>query len=917
MNAIVFLRSVLPFSASRCALLLILLLAVPVARAADPLSDTLQQGLLAEEVHHDLDAAIAAYQSVINQHDDLRRLAATALFRLGECYRKQGKSTDAVAQYLRLLAEFSDQAELARLSRQNLDTLGAGIPNAPGPLTPAAQRQKDLLAQELVLVEQQIAEVRAKINAGAAGPIDLIPLQREALALQRQMAALDDARRPDLLRDVVLPSTSTVDSPEPADGLPQEELTEIERLKEMIRNSPDLLNAPVGESALAPLHSAALKGQLGAARLLIGNGANVDVRHSSRRTPLHFAVFGGHKAITELLIDADAQVLATDEGRSTPLHVAAEQGFLEIARVLLEAGADVNAMAIPGTPLHAAVKQGQIGMIDLLLDRGADLEARTADTFQPLPGCTPLLQAVSVNYDLTVVERLLAHRANVRATNAMGDTVLHIGAEKGISLVFLRAAGEPGPDLEARGSQNLTPLQVACLNGNDAAARILLELGANPNVSFDTAGGRPVELKRAPEAPSSSLFDVKILGAEGRMVGYRLRADGKTPLHWAAATRNLKLMQLLLKHGADPNATDRDGLTPLLCAISLESGADLIAIQLLLDAGADPHLVSKDGMSLLQHALRIGSIDLVAALLSKDVNPNTADSTGATPMHAAALWPRTNALELLLEHGSEVDRQDQLGNTPLHVAAFAGHKDAVKLLLERSAPVNARNKRNQTPLELTLAEFTTYRAIPGRGLGEPTMPGGVTRPAEPRPVASSATEVAELLIKHGAEGSVSNASPQPSSPPALSENPGPAVDTAQSAIAMRLKEIRNRGNLRSAVGVIPWEKWTTEAVDRARAAGRPVLVSFAADWCVSCQLNRETSLEIKSVADKLKELDAAVFLGDYTEKDPVITVELQRHGRSRVPLVLIYPKNPETPPRMLPETLTPAIVLEALDWAAQ
>jgi ankyrin repeat protein len=438
------------------ALLLILLLVAPAARAADPLSDTLQKGLLAEEVHHDLDAAIAAYQSVINQHDDQRRLAATALFRLGECYRKQGKSTAAVAQYQRLLAEFSDQAELARLSRQNLDTLGAGIPVAPGPLTPAAQRQKDLLAQELALVEQQIAEVQKMIGVGRAGSSDLIPLQREALALQRQMAALDDARRPDLLRDVVLPSASTVDSPELADGIGEEEMREIERLKEMIRNSPDLLNAPVGESALAPLHSAALKGQLGVVRLLLDNGASVDVRHNSRRTPLHFAVFGGHKAITELLIDADAQVLATDDGRSTPLHVAAEQGFLEIARVLLQAGADVNAMSISGTPLHAAVKQGQITMIDLLLDRGADLEARTADTFTPMPGCTPLLQAVSVNYDPGVVERLLARGANVNATNAAGNSVLHatIGIESENTGRALQAILEKEPNLEVRGSES-------------------------------------------------------------------------------------------------------------------------------------------------------------------------------------------------------------------------------------------------------------------------------------------------------------------------------------------------------------------------------------------------------------------------------------------------------------------------------
>jgi thiol:disulfide interchange protein len=69
---------------------------------------------------------------------------------------------------------------------------------------------------------------------------------------------------------------------------------------------------------------------------------------------------------------------------------------------------------------------------------------------------------------------------------------------------------------------------------------------------------------------------------------------------------------------------------------------------------------------------------------------------------------------------------------------------------------------------------------------------------------------------------------------------------------MRLKETRNRANPRFAAGVIPWEKWNPEAVDQALAAGHPVLVSFAADWCVSCQLKRETSIEIKSALHRSK-----------------------------------------------------------------
>jgi hypothetical protein len=80
------------------ALLLSILLVEGVARAADPLSEALQQGLLAEEVRQDLDAAIAAYQSVVvDQHDAQRRWVATELFPLGESYRKQGKHGAEVA----------------------------------------------------------------------------------------------------------------------------------------------------------------------------------------------------------------------------------------------------------------------------------------------------------------------------------------------------------------------------------------------------------------------------------------------------------------------------------------------------------------------------------------------------------------------------------------------------------------------------------------------------------------------------------------------------------------------------------------------------------------------------------------------------------------------------------------------------
>src|SRR5712691_6297363 len=106
----------------------LLLSLAQLSPAADSLSETLQKGLFEEEANHNLEGAIKAYQSVLQQTDEQRKLAATAVFRLGECYRKLGKTNEASAQYERILREFGDQTTLADLSRQHLGRSAAATP---------------------------------------------------------------------------------------------------------------------------------------------------------------------------------------------------------------------------------------------------------------------------------------------------------------------------------------------------------------------------------------------------------------------------------------------------------------------------------------------------------------------------------------------------------------------------------------------------------------------------------------------------------------------------------------------------------------------------------------------------------------------------------------------------------------------
>jgi thiol:disulfide interchange protein len=116
---------------------------------------------------------------------------------------------------------------------------------------------------------------------------------------------------------------------------------------------------------------------------------------------------------------------------------------------------------------------------------------------------------------------------------------------------------------------------------------------------------------------------------------------------------------------------------------------------------------------------------------------------------------------------------------------------------------------------------------------------------------------------------------------------------------------------------INWEPWSPSAVDRARAEGKPLLVDFTAKWCFTCRVNKAVAIEIPAVREKLKSMGAVTLRGDFTREDPAIAMELKRFRRAGVPLVLIYPSNPDLPPRVLPEQLTPGLVMDALEWAGK
>ncbi len=113
-------------------------------------------------------------------------------------------------------------------------------------------------------------------------------------------------------------------------------------------------------------------------------------------------------------------------------------------------------------------------------------------------------------------------------------------------------------------------------------------------------------------------------------------------------------------------------------------------------------------------------------------------------------------------------------------------------------------------------------------------------------------------------------------------------------------------------GEINWLPYSDDALQKALQEGKPVFVDFTAKWCVSCQVNEKVAFSSEEVQKKFKELGIVAFKADWTKRDPEITRALARFGRMSVPLYVLYSGKPGARPTILPEVITPGIVLDAL-----
>lgn len=204
--------------------------------------------------------------------------------------------------------------------------------------------------------------------------------------------------------------------------------------------------------------------------------------------------------------------------------------------------------------------------------------------------------------------------------------------------------------------------------------------------------------------------------------------DGDTPLLKAATFGNVEVLKYLLNKGANAHATDQYDRTPLHIAIQhnkvkvvsalLEKGEDVnatnqhgdtplyiaaehnseIVFGFLLDKGANIHIGNKDGKTPLHIAAELGHVEIFKHLLNKGANVNAINRDSKTPLLLASSVGHVEVVKNLLDRGANVNAADEYDETPLHAAACLGHIEIVKNLLNKGANVNATNRSGDTPL---------------------------------------------------------------------------------------------------------------------------------------------------------------------------------------------------------------------------
>lgn len=402
--------------------------------------------------------------------------------------------------------------------------------------------------------------------------------------------------------------------------------------------------------------------------------------------PLEWAARGGHTDIVRYLLDQGGEISSkgADYSWQDPgqLSRAVVKGHEDVVELLLERGADPNGEESDEglRPLGRAANKGQLSIARLLLKHGADPNkpqtSRKASYSLDRDESRPPLVIAAARGHLAVVELLLANGADpVWEANSAGWLDTFSSGWR---------SDEPWQVPQRWSySRKRNALSYAIENGHEEIVKVLLQAGTD-------AKDRDLPLAWAAMAEKAEQTEIaKLLLDHG--AGFELKNYGETPLSVAARYGNANMVKLFIERGADIDARDNDGRTPLSLAKTEETA------KVLIDAGADINSKDNRGRSPLCWAR---DLSVVRLLLDAKANVNSGREVGRTPLIIAAKQSLAKKTRLLLQHGAEVDARDKRSRTPLVISAKSQrpNRDIMKLLVKHGADLEAEDHKGLTAL---------------------------------------------------------------------------------------------------------------------------------------------------------------------------------------------------------------------------
>ena len=418
-------------------LLLATLLSLPLMAEEKSLSDGLRDALYLEEVKRDPAAAASAYVAILEGYAQQQQHAATALFRLAEIRRAEGRKDEAIALYQRLIAQFPNADAKTKLAKENLAALGAKLP-----------------------------------EAGAA------VVDKEELEFQRLKSLLDSS--PDLMNHEVLESAVVNGYLRIVEWLMKDlRVQDVNKMTLSIAadhgnaKMTTLLIGLLGEAGKEQfpraLSKACSSGYLQIVRILLASGANPNQAY--------------------IVATMDRNKVSPYTG--CPLVVALSNGCYDVADLLLASGADIN--SVEGeervTPLSALIvseHESKTSYLEKLIAKGADIQTPINITyFLMIGGYMPPSVKVTNHLSLPLIAGDVPLASTLLAKGIKkdrNDLFSCIGVMQPEQLQVATLLIEAGADPNSKVKGGLSLLAFAYKNKHLNLVKLLLSKGTNPNV---------------------------------------------------------------------------------------------------------------------------------------------------------------------------------------------------------------------------------------------------------------------------------------------------------------------------------------------------------------------------------------------------------------------------------------------------